>query len=84
MRYAYCLLSAMLFSPACAGWPPTKMEPAEAYGSGPHATISSAPSYTAGTNYTRTTSPDGSTIFVCSNGSTLPGDLVPPSRTPAC
>jgi hypothetical protein len=76
------------FAIACAalgcGWPATRMEPVADYGSGPRATVSAAPAYTAGPDYQLTYSPDGSTLFVCVDGATEPGWRVPPDAVPAC
>lgn len=77
------LLAAAAPALAC-GWPETRMVPAAEYGADARPTISSAPAYTAGTNYVRTTSPDGSTTFVCADGSSRPASEVAPGATPAC
>jgi hypothetical protein len=76
-----CVLGAPL---ACGTWPATRMEPAADYGSGRHFTISSAPANTAGPSYVLTSSPDGATRFVCADGGTARGSVVPPNSKPAC
>ncbi len=83
MRASFLLASCSVLFCAC-GWPQTRMEPVAEYQAGRHATISAAPSYTAGTNYVRTTSRDGATLFVCVDGSTRKGSAVPPRSEPAC
>jgi hypothetical protein len=78
--------AALVMAAGCSnsGYGETRMEPAADYGAAKRATISAAPAYTAGPTTVRTTSPDGSTTFVCADGSTRPAHLVPPGRTPAC
>ena len=68
---------------AC-GFPETRMVPVADYESGHKATVSAAPAYTAGPSTVRTRSPDGSTLFVCEDGSVRRGSEVPPSSAPAC
>jgi hypothetical protein len=82
MRTFVVAAAVGLCSVAC-NFPATRMEPAADYAAG-HVTISGAPSYTAGTNYVTTTSPDGATRFVCVNGGSVPGNVVPPHSEPAC
>ncbi len=80
-----CARYLLLACAACGcGWPATRMEPVADYGARPRATISAAPAYTAGTDYRRTYSPDGSTLFVCADGGTAPAWHVAPGATPAC
>jgi hypothetical protein len=83
MRPAHYLLVALALACGC-GWPATRMVPVAWYPARETPTISSAPSYTAGTNYQRTYSPDGATLFVCVNRTTEPGYRVPPGAVPAC
>jgi hypothetical protein len=78
---ASCAAAASLFG--CT-FPQTKMVPVADYGSAARPTISSQPVWTAGDSYTRTYSPDGATLFVCSDGSTRKGNRVAPASTPAC
>lgn len=66
------------------GWPATRMEPVADYGTRARPTVSAAPSYTAGTSWRLTYSPDGSTSFVCSGGDVAPASHVTPGATPAC
>ena len=81
-RWAVPTACALLV-PACA-YPTTSMVPTSEYAAGPKATVSSAPAYRAGPDYVRTTSPDGSTAFVCADGTTRSGASVPPSAAPPC
>jgi len=78
------LFGVLAFVPLACGWPQTRMEPTADYGSRNKPTISSAPSYTAGTNYMPTGSPDGSTAFVCADGSNRPANEVAPGSLPPC
>ncbi|MDB4969870.1 MAG: hypothetical protein JWN44_5559 [Myxococcales bacterium] len=78
--------AALVMGAGCgsSGFGETRMEPAADYGAAERATVSAAPAYTAGPSTERTTSPDGSTTFVCADGSTRPARLVVPGSTPAC
>ena len=67
----------------CA-WPATRMEPVADYASRAPATVSAAPAYTAGPTTRLTYSPDGSTLFVCADGSVESAALVEPNAAPAC
>jgi uncharacterized lipoprotein len=69
---------------AGCGWPETRMEPAADYGAADRTTVSAAPSFTAGPDAVRTDSPDGSTTFVCADGSHMPASKVPKGKTPPC
>ncbi len=76
-----------LFCVACVcgcGWPATRMEPVADYGARSKATVSGQPAYTAGPTDRRTYSPDGSTLFVCEDGGTVPASHVEPGATPPC
>ena len=66
------------------GWPATRMEPVADYGARARPTVSAAPSYTAGTSWRLTYSPDGSTSFVCSGGDVVPASQVAPGAIPPC
>lgn len=83
MRSLFLALLAAAPLLSC-GWPATRMVPAADYGANEKPTISSAPAYTAGTNYVRTTSPDGATTFVCADGSSRPASEVAPGARPPC
>lgn len=83
MRYLIWMIPLCAVACAAPGWPTTKMEPVADYGSG-HVTVSAVPARTAGPSYVTTTSPDGATRFVCTDGSTRPGNRVPPHQEPAC
>jgi hypothetical protein len=78
------MISLLLLLPAACEWPSTKMVPLDDYAAGTRATVSAQPAYTAGTTQMRTYSRDGSTLFVCADGSTLPGNRVTPGAAPAC
>jgi hypothetical protein len=82
MRPLRCLTFAALV--AGCGWPSTRVEPTDQYRAGGHPTVSAAPAYTAGPEYRLTYSPDGSTLFVCADGSTRSGAHVEPGAQPAC
>jgi hypothetical protein len=69
---------------AGCGWPETRMEPAADYGAANRSTYSAAPAFRAGPDAVRTSSPDGSTMFVCHDGSYLPASRVPEGKTPPC
>ncbi|HWE26863.1 MAG TPA: hypothetical protein VHB97_02625 [Polyangia bacterium] len=60
------------------------MEPAADYGAANRSMYSAAPAYTAGPDAVRTDSRDGSTAFVCRDGSQLPAAKVPEGQTPPC
>jgi hypothetical protein len=81
MRCAHYLVLVLALG---CGWPTTRMVPVAQYGARAQPTVSAAPNYTAGTNYQNTYSPDGSTLFVCVDGSTRRGWNVTPGATPAC
>lgn len=66
------------------GWPATRVEPPADYPAKAHPTVSAAPAYTAGPDYRLTYSPDGSTLFVCADGSVEPAWRVTPGGRPAC
>jgi hypothetical protein len=83
MSSAKWLLLPLLVACAPPPWPTTRMVSPADYGSG-GVTVSSTPNYTAGPDYVNTTSPDGATLFVCENGTTRPGNRVPPHTTPPC
>jgi hypothetical protein len=76
-------LAALGMTAAC-GLPQTRMVPAAEYQAAGKPTISAAPSFTAGPTEVRTYSPDGSTVFICADGRTLPADRVQPGGKPAC
>lgn len=76
------LFAALAFV-GCA-YPQTQMVPVQDYASGPRQTVSASPAFTAGPSTVRTTSPDGSTEFVCVGGGTMRGSRVPPDSAPAC
>jgi hypothetical protein len=79
------LLAVLALGPlGCLGWPATKMEPASQYGAREKPTVSSIPSFTAGTNYMPTGSPDGATAFVCADGSDRPANEVALGAKPPC
>jgi hypothetical protein len=82
MRCPRCFALVCLLA-GCA-MPATRMEPTANYGARLHPTVSGQPAYTAGPTYQVTYSPDGSTLFVCDDGSTAPGWSVTPGATPAC
>jgi hypothetical protein len=78
-------MAALVTAAGCsAGFPEARMEPAADYGAADKTTVSAAPAFTAGPATMNTDSPDGSTKFVCTDGSGESADLVPPGRTPAC
>jgi len=83
MRIALTL-TVLFASLASCAWPQTRMEPVADYGAAPKATISAAPAFTAGPSTVHTTSPDGSTLFVCEDGTTRRGSEVPAGAEPAC
>lgn len=77
----FMVLSGSLW--ACS-FPETRMVPVADYESGHKATVSASPAYTAGSSTERTRSPDGSTLFVCEDGSVRRGSEIPPRTAPAC
>ncbi len=77
-------IAALVLGAVACTYPQTRMVPVADYGAGPRQTVSSAPAFTAGPSTVRTTSPDGATKFVCTNGATLPGAVVPAGSLPAC
>ena len=76
--------AALLGAMAGCQWPETRMVPVAEYGAAERTTVSAAPAFNAGPDTVRTTSPDGSTTFVCEDGSRLAASKVPEGSTPAC
>ncbi len=84
MRWRITSIALFAALAGACGFPETRMVPVADYGAANKPTISSAPAYTAGPSTAHTTSPDGSTLFVCVGGGERPGSQVPPGSEPAC
>jgi hypothetical protein len=78
-----CLAFAFAVAAAC-GWPATKMVPVADYASRAKPTISGVRTYEAGSDYQRTYSPDGATVFVCADRRVVSAAHVTPDAAPAC
>ena len=84
MRLKLMLGGVTLATFAACGWRETRMEPASEYRAASRPTVSAAPAFTAGPDTVLTSSPDGSTLFVCRDGSIRAAGQVPARAAPKC
>ncbi len=78
-------LFALLTTTACSSLRETRMEAAADYGAAKHIYVVPSPTpLLAGPDTVRTTTPDGSTVFVCPDGSVRDSSRVPAGSKRAC
>jgi hypothetical protein len=78
-------LFALTAATACSTLRETRMQPAADYAAANHVYVVPTPTPNlAGPDTVRTSSPDGSTVFICADGSVRDASQVAPGQKPAC